>query len=148
MVGPLVGEIVEPIVEAEEQVLAPMVDMDEDIAMIFGDDDFEYDDWEGFEQEEVWEVKDEWLMALVTPHLMPALPPLSVYEVGGPSTVAEEQCFPLPSSGLLVKKIIQVSGAEVAAGITIREIGPRIFVVKRQVRVMISQMVHAADRLE
>ncbi|GJV51188.1 hypothetical protein Tco_1446929, partial [Tanacetum coccineum] len=27
--------------EAEEQVIAPVVDMDEDIAVLFGDDDFE-----------------------------------------------------------------------------------------------------------
>nr|GFB65557.1 hypothetical protein [Tanacetum cinerariifolium] len=48
MVVPLVDEISEPIVEAYEQVIAPVVDMDEDIAMLFGDDDFEDDDSEGF----------------------------------------------------------------------------------------------------
>ncbi|GKG21287.1 hypothetical protein Tco_0383882, partial [Tanacetum coccineum] len=65
------------------------------------------------------------------------------YEVGGPSIVAAEgQSFPLPAFGLLV------SDVEVAAGITIREIGPRVFAVEGQVQVMASQMVHAADRFE
>ncbi|GJU04504.1 hypothetical protein Tco_1120934 [Tanacetum coccineum] len=39
--------------EAEEQMIAPVVDMDEDIAMLFGDDDFEDDASEGFDDEEV-----------------------------------------------------------------------------------------------
>ncbi|GJU69629.1 hypothetical protein Tco_1255888 [Tanacetum coccineum] len=43
MVGPIVDEIAEPIVEAEEQMIALVVDMYEDIAMLFGDDDFEDD---------------------------------------------------------------------------------------------------------
>ncbi|GKF73273.1 hypothetical protein Tco_0219605, partial [Tanacetum coccineum] len=109
--------------------------MDEDIAMLFGDDDFEDDDYEGFDEEEVWEVDEEWLVASVTPPSMPAVPPPSVYEVRGPSTaVAEGQSFPLlvsrlpvpPSAikdlstrlgnleyghGQLVKKVIQVSDA-------------------------------------
>ncbi|GKE34206.1 hypothetical protein Tco_1453528, partial [Tanacetum coccineum] len=54
MVGPIVDEITEPVVEEEEQVIALVVDMDEDIAMLFGDDDFEDDDSEGFDEEEVW----------------------------------------------------------------------------------------------
>ncbi|GJY65691.1 hypothetical protein Tco_0467929 [Tanacetum coccineum] len=101
---------------------------------------------------------------------MPAVPPPSVYEVGGPSTAAEGQSFPLPVPGLpvplsviedlssllgnllyehgqLVKKVIQVSNAKVAAGVTIGEIGPRVFAIEGQ-QVMASQMVHAADRFE
>ncbi|GKB87704.1 hypothetical protein Tco_0959976 [Tanacetum coccineum] len=144
MVGLLVDEIVERIVEAEEQVIALVVDMDKDIAMMFGDDDFEDDDSEGFDEE----------------------------EVGGPSTAAAEGLsFPLPASGLLVPpsviedlstclgnleyghrqlvtKVIQVSDVEVASGISIGEIGLRVFVVEGQVQVMASQMVHAADRFE
>ncbi|GKE91624.1 hypothetical protein Tco_1572719, partial [Tanacetum coccineum] len=50
--------------------------------------------------------------------------------------------------GQLVKKVIQVSDAEVAAGVTIEEIGPRVFAIEGQVQVMASQMVHAADRWE
>ncbi|GJZ98996.1 hypothetical protein Tco_0671547 [Tanacetum coccineum] len=90
MVGPMVDEIVELIVEAEEQVIAPVVDMDEDVAMLFNDDDFEDDDSEGFDEDEVWDVKEEWQMAPTTPPLMPAVPPSSIYEVGGPSTMAAE----------------------------------------------------------
>ncbi|GJT99421.1 hypothetical protein Tco_1109760 [Tanacetum coccineum] len=120
MVGPIVDEIAEPIVEAEEQVIALVVDMDEDIAMLFGDDDFEDDDSEGFDEEEVWEVNEEWLMAPVTP----------------------------PPMRQLVKKVIQVSDAEVAVGISIKEIGLRVFAIEGQVQVMASQMVNAIDRFE
>ncbi|GKE55149.1 hypothetical protein Tco_1490305, partial [Tanacetum coccineum] len=101
MVGPMVDEVAEPVVEAEEQVIAPVVDMDEDIAMMFGDDEFEDDNSKGFNEEEVWEVNEEWLMASVTPPSMPAVPPPSVYEVGGPSTVAAEgPSLSLPAPGL------------------------------------------------
>ncbi|GKG40619.1 hypothetical protein Tco_0467396 [Tanacetum coccineum] len=101
MVGPLVGEIAEPIVEMEEQVIALVIDMKEDIAMLFGDGDFSDDDSKGFEdEEEVWEVNEEWLMAPVTPPSMPIVPPSSTYEVGGPSTtVVEGQSFPFPAHG-------------------------------------------------
>ncbi|GKB66323.1 hypothetical protein Tco_0927735 [Tanacetum coccineum] len=157
MVGPMIDEVVELVVEAElEQVIALVVDMDEDIAMLFGDDEFEDDASEGFDEEEVWEVNEEWLMAPVTPPPMLAVQLLSVYEVGGPSTAAAEGLsFPLPAPGLpvpppvikdlstrlgnleyghgqLVKKVIQVSDAEVAAGVTTREIGPRVFAVEGQ----------------
>nr|GEV71069.1 hypothetical protein [Tanacetum cinerariifolium] len=52
MVGLLVDEITEPIVDAKEQVIAPVTDMEEDIAMLFGDGDFSDDDSKGFEDEE------------------------------------------------------------------------------------------------
>ncbi|GKE84214.1 hypothetical protein Tco_1557956 [Tanacetum coccineum] len=90
MVGPIVDEIAEPIVVAEAQEITPVVDMDADIAMLFGDDDFEDVDSEGFDEEEVWEVNEEWLMAPVTPPPMPVVPLPSVYEVGGPFTAAAE----------------------------------------------------------
>ncbi|GJT57588.1 hypothetical protein Tco_0992642 [Tanacetum coccineum] len=138
MVGLIMDEIVEPIVEAEEQVIALVDDMDEAIAMLFSDDDFEDDDSEGFDEEEVWEVNEEWLMAPVTPPSMSVVPPPSVYKVGGPSTAAAEgQSFPLTSPGLpippsviedlstrlgnleyghekLVKKVIQVQALQAA----------------------------------
>ncbi|GKA87951.1 hypothetical protein Tco_0809715 [Tanacetum coccineum] len=102
---------------------------------------------------------------------MPVVPPLSTYEVGGPSTTAEGQSFTLPAPrfpvpplviedlstrmgnleyghGQLMKKVIQVSDAEVADGITIGDIGPRIYVVEGQVHVMASQMVQAVGRPE
>ncbi|GJX99784.1 hypothetical protein Tco_0356803, partial [Tanacetum coccineum] len=50
--------------------------------------------------------------------------------------------------GQLVKNVIQESDAEVASGITIGEIGPRVAAVEGQVQVMASQMVYTADRLE
>ncbi|GKF13444.1 hypothetical protein Tco_0054906, partial [Tanacetum coccineum] len=89
MVDPVIDELVEPIaspvvVEAEEQVIALVVDMDEDLSMLFGDDDFSDDDSKGFkDEEEVWEVNEEWLMASITPPSMPVVPPPSTYEVGG-----------------------------------------------------------------
>ncbi|GJZ18594.1 hypothetical protein Tco_0554717 [Tanacetum coccineum] len=87
------------------------------------------------------------------------------------TATAEGQSFPHPAPGLpvppsviedlstrlgnleyehgqLVKKVIQVSDAEVAAGITIREIGPRVSAIEGQVQVMVSQMVYVADRWE
>ncbi|GJZ28156.1 hypothetical protein Tco_0572803 [Tanacetum coccineum] len=103
---------------------------------------------------------------------MLAVQPPSVYEVGGPSTAAAKgPSFPFPTPGLpippvviedlstclgnleyghgqLVQKVIQVSDAEVAGGVSIGEIGLRVFAIKGQIQVMASQMVHAADRLE
>nr|GEW89981.1 hypothetical protein [Tanacetum cinerariifolium] len=40
MAGLIVDEIVEPIVEMEEQMIALVIDVEEDIAMLFGDDNF------------------------------------------------------------------------------------------------------------
>ncbi|GJU94335.1 hypothetical protein Tco_1319091 [Tanacetum coccineum] len=119
--------------------------MDEDIAMLFGDDDFEDDECEGFDEEEVREVNEKWLMAPVTPPPMPAVPPPSVYEVGGPSTAAVGgQSFPLPSPRLLVPPSV------------IEDLSTRLGnleyghgqLVKKVIQVMASQMVHAADRFE
>nr|GEY10770.1 hypothetical protein [Tanacetum cinerariifolium] len=164
MVGPIAYEIAEPIDNAEDQVVALVVGMDEDIATLFGDDDFEYEDFndddsEEAEEEEAWEVNEEWPLAPVTPSLVPAVQPPSVYEVGGPSIVAAEgPSFPLSAPGLpippsviedlsthlgnlkyehgqLVKKVIQVNDAEVAAGVSIEEIGPRVFAIEGQVQI-------------
>ncbi|GJV34987.1 hypothetical protein Tco_1407464 [Tanacetum coccineum] len=103
---------------------------------------------------------------------MPVMPLPSTYEVGGPSTATAEghssalpaPGFPVPplvikdlstrignleyGHGQLVKKVIQVSDAEVADGITIREIGPRVSAIEGHVQVMASQMVQAVGRLE
>ncbi|GKA87952.1 hypothetical protein Tco_0809716, partial [Tanacetum coccineum] len=65
MVSPVVDKIAEPIVELEEQVIALVIDVEEDLAMLFGDenfsdDNFSDDDSDGFEDEEkVWEVNEE-----------------------------------------------------------------------------------------
>ncbi|GJS43608.1 hypothetical protein Tco_0568651 [Tanacetum coccineum] len=47
--------------------------------------------------------------------------------------------------GQLMKKVIQVSDAGVAAGITVGEIGLRVFAIEGQMLVIVSQMAHAAD---
>ncbi|GKE88718.1 hypothetical protein Tco_1566193 [Tanacetum coccineum] len=173
MVDPIIDEVAKPIAEGEEKVIASVIDVEEDIAMLFDDDDFRDDDSVGFEDdEEVWEVNEEWLMAPVKPPPMPVVPPPSTYEVGGPSTAAAEgQSFTLPAPGFpvpppmiedlctrmgnleyghrqLVKKVIQVSNVEVADGIAIGEIGPRVSAIEGQVQVMATQMVQAMGRLE
>ncbi|GKB95774.1 hypothetical protein Tco_0981911 [Tanacetum coccineum] len=147
MVVPAVEEVAEPVEElqvialvvdvVEGQMDAPMMDMEEDLAVLFGDDDFEDDASDGFGEEEVWEVNEDWLMAPTTPPPVLAVPPPSVYEVGGPSTaVAEGPSFP------------QGSDAEIAAGVIIGEIGPRVLAVEGQMQVMASQMIQAVDRVE
>ncbi|GJV39270.1 hypothetical protein Tco_1417710 [Tanacetum coccineum] len=123
MVCPLVGKITESMVEMEEQVIAPVVDIKEDIAMLFGDGNFSDDDSKGFEdEEEVWEVDEEWLMAPVTPPSMQLLPV--------PPSMIEDLITRIGNLkygyGQLVKKVIQVSDAEVADGITLGEIGPMV----------------------
>nr|GEV38774.1 reverse transcriptase domain-containing protein [Tanacetum cinerariifolium] len=140
---------------------APVMDMEEDLAALFGedddfeDDDFSDDDSEGVEEEEVWGVNEEWLMAPITPPPVPAVQPPSVYEVGGPSTVAAKgPSFPFPTPGLpipssviedlstrlgnlkyghgqVVKKVIHVSDAEVAAGVFLSRRLDRGFLILR-----------------
>ncbi|GJT83318.1 hypothetical protein Tco_1057660 [Tanacetum coccineum] len=123
LVVPAVEEVVEPVVEAEEE---------------------QDDASNGFGEEEVWEVNEDWLMAPTTPPPVLAVPPPSVYEVGGPSTtVAEKPSFPQ-----LVQRVNQVSDVEVAVGVTIGEIGPRVLVVEGQIQVMASQMIQVVDRME
>nr|GEU82425.1 retrovirus-related Pol polyprotein from transposon TNT 1-94 [Tanacetum cinerariifolium] len=148
MAIPSIKEVAEPVIEAEEkEMIAPVVDMEEDLVTLFGedddfkDDDFSEDDSKGVKEDKVWEVNEEWLMAPITPPLVPSVQPPSVYEVGGPSTVvAEGPSFPLTTPRLLihpsviedlstrlgnlgyehrqmVKKVIKVSDVEVAAGV-------------------------------
>ncbi|GKC34788.1 hypothetical protein Tco_1047172, partial [Tanacetum coccineum] len=50
--------------------------------------------------------------------------------------------------GQLVQRVNQVSDVEVAAGVTIGEIGPRVLVVEGQMQVMASQMIQVVDRME
>ncbi|GJV00724.1 hypothetical protein Tco_1329994 [Tanacetum coccineum] len=91
MVDPVIDEIAEPIVEVEEQMVALVMDVEEDLAVLFGDDDSGDDDSEGpKDDEEVWEGNEEWLMAPITPPPMLVMPPPSTYEVGGLSTAAAE----------------------------------------------------------
>ncbi|GJX21151.1 hypothetical protein Tco_0223828 [Tanacetum coccineum] len=154
------GEITEPIVEVEEQMVTLVMDVEEDLAVLFGnDDDSGDDDSEGPEDdEEDWEIDEEWLMAPVTPPPMPVMPSPSTFEVGGPSTTAAEGHsytiltlrVPVPplmiedlctrmgnlkyGHGLLVKKVITVSDAEVDDSIAIGEIGPRVSTMVSRLR--------------
>ncbi|GJR53179.1 phospholipase-like protein [Tanacetum coccineum] len=173
MVVLAVDEIAEQmVVPAVEEMDAPMMDMEEDLAVLFGDDDFEDDASDGFGEEEVWEVNEDWLMAPTTPPLVLAVPPPSIYEVGGPSTAVAKgpslsqvaPGLPVPPSviedlsthldnleyghGQLVKRVIQGNDAEIAASVTIGEIGPRVLAMEGQMQVMASQMIHAMDRVE
>nr|GEV37971.1 hypothetical protein [Tanacetum cinerariifolium] len=125
------------------------MDIEGDLAMLFGDEDSSDDSLDDDKDDEkVWEVNKEWLMALITPPLMPIMPSPSTYEVG----VVKDLCTHVGNleygHGQLVKKVIKVSAAEVADGIAIGEIGPRVFDVEGQVQVMASQMVQAMSRLE
>nr|GEV76897.1 hypothetical protein [Tanacetum cinerariifolium] len=157
----VIDELVEPIVEVEEQMDAPVMHMMRDLAklfgsvakqaLLFGDDDFSDDGPNDDEDdEEVCDVNKDWLVAPVTPSSMLVMSLPSTYEVGGPSTTAAEghsltmlaPGFPVRSSmienlctrmgnleygiGLLVKKVITVSDAEVADSIAIGEVGPRV----------------------
>ncbi|GKE66770.1 hypothetical protein Tco_1520931, partial [Tanacetum coccineum] len=139
MVDPVIDKLAELIVEVEEQMVAPAMDMEEDLG---DDDDSDDDDSEGPKgDEEVWEMDDKWLMAPVMPLPMPDMPLPSTYEVGGPSTAAgeghsltllapgvhvpplviEDLCTRMGNLeygyGLLVRKVIMVSDAEVVNGL-------------------------------
>nr|GFD49901.1 hypothetical protein [Tanacetum cinerariifolium] len=102
-----------------------------------------------------WEDDVEWLMAPVTPPRA-TMTVSSTYEVGGPSTAAVEgPSAPLPTPGLpvpptviedlstrlgnleyrhevLMRKMDEVSDAEVADSIAIGEIHPRVATVEEQ----------------
>ncbi|GJU86635.1 putative reverse transcriptase domain-containing protein, partial [Tanacetum coccineum] len=129
--SPVVDEIAEPIAEGEERVIASVIDVEEDIAMLFGADNFSDDDSEGFkDDEEIWEGHSLGLLASGAP-----VPPL----------VIEDLCTCMGNlehgHGLLGKKVIKMSDAEVADSITTGEVGPRVSAVEGQVHVMTSQMV-------
>nr|GFC12890.1 hypothetical protein [Tanacetum cinerariifolium] len=118
-----------------------------------------------------WNDEVEWLMALMTPPGA-TMTVSSTYEIGGPSTAAiEGPCFPLPAPGLpvpptviedlgtrlgnlecrhevLTRNMEEVSDAEVADNIAIREIHPRVATVGEQVQVMGSQTGQIMSRLK
>nr|GFA88920.1 hypothetical protein [Tanacetum cinerariifolium] len=113
----------------------------------------------------------EWLMAPVTPPRATMIVS-STYEVGGPSTAAiKGPSFPFPAPGLpvpptviedlgtrlgnleyrhevLLRKMEEVSDAEVADSIAIGEIHPRVATVREQVQVMESQAGQVVSRLK
>ncbi|GJV52408.1 hypothetical protein Tco_1448149 [Tanacetum coccineum] len=148
LVDPMIDELAEPIVEVEEQMVALVMNMEEDLAMLFGvEDDSSGDDFEGPKgDEKVWEMDEEWLMAPVMPPLMPVMPPTEYLRV------IEDLYTRMGNmeygNGLLVKKVMTVSDAEVADSIAIREIRPRIYAVEGHVQVMASQMVQAVQTLQ
>nr|GEY78405.1 hypothetical protein [Tanacetum cinerariifolium] len=113
----------------------------------------------------------EWLMAPLTPPRA-TMTVSSTYEVGGPSTAAiEGPSSPFPALGLhvpptviedlstrlgnleyrhgvLMRKMEEVSDAEVADSIAIGEIHPRVATVREQVHVMKSQAGQVVSRLK
>ncbi|GKA68561.1 hypothetical protein Tco_0768478, partial [Tanacetum coccineum] len=114
MVDLVIDEIAEPIVGVEEQMVALVMDMEGNLATLFGDDDFSNDGPNNDEDdEEVWEVNEELLMAPVVPPSRLVMPPPNTYE--------------------LVKKVIKLSDVEVADGIAIGEIGPKVSVIEGQI---------------
>ncbi|GKB53447.1 hypothetical protein Tco_0904200, partial [Tanacetum coccineum] len=158
IVVPAIEEVDEPVVEAdEEQVIdpvvdiaegqmdAPLMDVKEDLAALFGDDDFEDDASDEFGEEEVWEVNEDWLMAPTTPPPMLVVPPPSVYEVGGPSTaVAEGPSFPHPAPGLPVPQFV-IEDLSIRLGNLKYGHGQ---LLKKVIQVIASQMIQAMDRVE
>ncbi|GJT32803.1 hypothetical protein Tco_0923222 [Tanacetum coccineum] len=127
MVIPAIEEDAEPVAEVEEEhVIAPIVDiaegqmdalvmdMEEDLAALFGDDDFEDDPSDGFGEEEVWEVNEDCLMAPTTP----------------PPMLRDRLSLTQPQESL----VNQVSDVEVAAGVTIGELGLRVYAVEGHVQ--------------
>ncbi|GJY61282.1 hypothetical protein Tco_0461939, partial [Tanacetum coccineum] len=126
MVDPLIDKLAKPIVKVEEQMVTPVMDMEGDLAMLFRGPS----------------------TAVAEGHSLTLLAP----GVPVPPSVIEDLCARMDNMeyghGQLVKKVIKVSDAEVADGITIREIGPRVSAIEGQVQVMASQMVQAVGRLE
>nr|GEW52389.1 hypothetical protein [Tanacetum cinerariifolium] len=144
-------------------MVALVMDLEEDLAMLFGGPKGD---------EEVWKMEEEWLMAPVTPPSMLIMPSPITYKVGGSSTaaaeghsltlLAPEVLVPLSvikdlctrmgnleyGRGLLVKKVMMMSDAEVADSIAIGEIRSRVYAEEGHVQVMAAQMVQAISRLE
>nr|GEV24969.1 hypothetical protein [Tanacetum cinerariifolium] len=124
-----------------------------------------------FDKEEMDDDDVEWLMAPVTSPRATATVS-STYEVEGPSTAAiEGPSAPLPAPGLpvpptaiedlstrlgnleyrhgvLMRKMKEVSDAEVADSIAIGEIHPRVATVEEHVQVMASQAVQEVNGLK
>nr|GEV75773.1 hypothetical protein [Tanacetum cinerariifolium] len=128
--------------------------------------DLEFDE-EEMDDDDDWDDDVEWLMAPVTPSRA-TVTVSSTYEVGGPSTAAAEgSSFPLPTLGLpvpptviedlstrlgnleyrygvLMRKMEEVSDAEVADSIAIGEIHPRVATVEEQVQTLLTAL-HGAE---
>ncbi|GKE49530.1 hypothetical protein Tco_1480788 [Tanacetum coccineum] len=112
MIVPAVEEIAEPMVTAEEQMVAPVIDMEEDLIAL---------------------IERMTILRMMTLRDLTRRRSGSVYKVGGPSTaVAEGPFFPLRAPGLPIPSV--VSDVEVAAGVTIGEIGLRVFAIEGHIQ--------------
>nr|GFD30197.1 hypothetical protein [Tanacetum cinerariifolium] len=111
-----IDEVAESIAKGEEQVIAPVIYVEEDIAMIFSDDDFSDD---GGPSTAVAERQSFTLLAPGFP-----VPPLVIEDLSTRMGNLEYE------HGQLVKKVIQVSDAEVADDIVIGEIGFRVSTIE------------------
>nr|GEV90038.1 hypothetical protein [Tanacetum cinerariifolium] len=137
-------ELAEPIVEVEEQMVAQVMDIEDNLVMLFGvEDDSSDDEFDGPEgNEEVWEMHEKWLLAPATPPSMPVMPSTEYLRV------IEDLCTPMGNleygHGLLVKKVMMMSYVEVVDSIDVGDICPEVYAVEGQVHVMVSQMVQAA----
>ncbi|GJZ25871.1 hypothetical protein Tco_0570124 [Tanacetum coccineum] len=102
MVALVIDKAAEPIAKMEEQVIALVIDMEEDLAMLFGDDDdFSDDDFEGFEGGPSTAAAEGHTLALPAPGF-PV--PLSMIEYL--STLIGNLEY---GHGQLIKKVIKVS---------------------------------------
>nr|GEY56877.1 hypothetical protein [Tanacetum cinerariifolium] len=114
-------------------MVAPTMDIEGDLAMLFGDDDDSGDDDSDRPEDdkEVWEVGGPSTVA-VEGHSLTLLS----LGVPMPLSVIEDLCTRMGnleySRGQLVKKVIMMSDAKVADGIAIGEIGPRVSTVEGQ----------------
>ncbi|GKD36232.1 hypothetical protein Tco_1251741 [Tanacetum coccineum] len=123
LVDPEIDEIAKPIVEVEEQMVAPKMYMEEDLAVLFGNDDESGDDdSEGLEGGSS--------TTAVKGHSLTLLAP----GVPVPPSVIKDLCTRMGNlkfgHGLLVKKVIMVSDAEVFDGIAIGEIRLRVYALE------------------
>ncbi|GKE18050.1 hypothetical protein Tco_1425627 [Tanacetum coccineum] len=172
---PLGVDLMEPKVDPViDDMMEPMENPDEDVDMLMDGDD-EDDDDEGEDDEDGWEVNEEWLMAPVMPPPMPVVPVPKAFEVGGSSTVVHGPPFPMGrpflevvssvavhyeeigglcvqienlehAHGVLVRKIGDVSDAQLDDGIAIGEIQPRVTTLEGQVEVLASQQEQAMTK--
>nr|GEZ27552.1 hypothetical protein [Tanacetum cinerariifolium] len=106
--------------------------------LLFGDgtDDDDKDDWEN---------EDEWLM-------VPMTPPEGYSDSFKYLRVIDDLCMRMDNleyrHGSLVRKMGTTSDAQVADGISIGEIWPRVTTVEGKVQVMVSQAVQVVSKLE
>nr|GEV13508.1 hypothetical protein [Tanacetum cinerariifolium] len=137
MVDPVINELANLIVKVEEKMVTPGMDIEEDLGVLFfDDDDSSNEEFEGPEGGS--------FIAAAEGHSLTLLAP----EVSLPSLVIEDLCTRMGNleygHGLLVKKVMTVSDVEVADSIAIKEIRPRVYVVETYLKV-VGKMVRWLD---